>query len=277
MACDSPLIIEVKGRINKIPVPCGKCPPCKIRKVNDWVFRLKQEDKVSSSSCFLTLTYDTAHVPITNNGFLTLKKRDFQLFMKRLRKKLPNDKLKYYACGEYGTISDRPHYHAILFNCSDPALINDAWGLGQIHLGTCTGDSIAYCLKYINKPGKIPKHRRDDRLKEFATQSKNLGAAYLTPAVVNHHRRNFVDLRVQNNEYKIAMPRYYRHKIFDKQERRAQLPFIANGVQQTSDKQERDFALIPYKDLTFEEYTNLKRYGRFRKFYSFTNQNRNTI
>lgn len=277
MACDTPLIVEVKGRISKIPVPCGRCPPCKHRRVNDWVFRLKQEDKISSSSCFITLTYDTSTVPITSNGFLTLRKRDFQLFMKRLRKKCPDDKLKYYACGEYGSKTDRPHYHAILFNLSDHNLIQEAWGLGNTHLGTCTGDSIAYTLKYINKDGKIPKHRRDDRAKEFSLQSKNLGASYLTPSVIHHHRAHFHDLRVQNNQYKIAMPRYYRNKIFDQQERKAQLPFIAKGVNQSDKKAEREFELIPYKDISFEDYTQQKRYGRYRKHYSSTNQKRDTI
>ena len=45
----------------------------------------------------------------------TLRKRDYQLFMKRLRKAFPNDKIRFYAAGEYGPKTLRPHYHAILF------------------------------------------------------------------------------------------------------------------------------------------------------------------
>ncbi len=276
MACDSPLIIEVKGRISKIPVPCGRCPPCKLRRVNDWVFRLKQEDKVSLSSSFVTLTYDTKHVPISDNGFMSLDKRDWQLFMKRLRKKCPDSTLKYYACGEYGTKTQRPHYHAILFNCPDVNLINEAWGLGSVHLGTATGDSMAYCLKYINKAARIPMHRRDDRVKEFSTQSKNLGISYLSPAVVKHHRSNPSDIRLQNNQYKMAMPRYYRYKIWDSQERKAQLPGIKNAVDQAEVLDKRRFEKFGYSQ-HYDDYKINRKFGRYKSFYSPSNQNRDSI
>lgn len=276
MACDSPLIIEVKGRINKIPVPCGKCPPCKLRRINDWVFRLKQEDKISTSSCFITLTYDTTKVPISNNGFMSLKKRDWQLFMKRLRKLCPDDTLKYYACGEYGSKTKRPHYHAILFNCSDLNLIDKAWGLGSTHLGTATGDSMAYCLKYINKQAIIPEHSRDDRAKEFNVQSKNLGQSYLSKSVVNFHRSHPTDLRVQNNAHKIAMPKYYRYKIFDEDERRAQLPAIKSALDLSLLEQEHIFNKKEYKQ-DFDNYQSNRKFGRYHNFYSSTNQKRDTI
>jgi len=275
MACDSPLIIEVKGRISKIPVPCGKCPPCKLRRINDWVFRLKQEDKVSSSSCFITLTYDTKNVPISGNGFMSLRKRDWQLFMKRLRKQSPN-KLKYYACGEYGSTTKRPHYHAILFNCTDTELIEKSWGLGSIHVGTATGDSMAYCLKYINKEAVIPQHARDDRVKEFSNQSKNLGVSYLSDAVKAFHRSNPNDLRVQNNDYKIAMPKYYRYKIFDENERRQQLPSIKSAVDLTELENLLTFEKRGYTQ-HYDDYKFNKKVGRYKTHYSQTNQKRNTI
>jgi len=107
--CDSPFFVLPKAAVEKVPVPCGRCPPCKLRRVNGWVFRMLEEEKVSSSSHFVTLTYDTSTVPISDNGFMTLRKRDFQLFMKRLRKLCLDAKLKDYAVGEYGTNYKRPH------------------------------------------------------------------------------------------------------------------------------------------------------------------------
>ena len=59
MPCDTPYSVKPKGWLNAIDVPCGKCPNCKKRRVNEWVFRLQEEDKVSSTSYFITLTYDT--------------------------------------------------------------------------------------------------------------------------------------------------------------------------------------------------------------------------
>lgn len=180
-----------------------------------------QQHKVSVSAHFITLTYDTAHVPITNNGFMSLSKRDIQLFMKRLRKankKAGNDnKLSYYVCGEYGGKTRRPHYHAIIFN----ALVEtfqDSWQVGQIHYGYDASEAaVGYTLKYMSKGHNRPAHERDDRQTEFSLMSKGLGASYLTPEMVKWHNddplnRMYVNL---NDGKKVSMPRYYKNKVYD--------------------------------------------------------------
>ena len=57
-----------------------------------------KEGERSNSALFITLTYDTQFVPITENGYMTLKKSDLQKFFKRLRK-LSNERLKYNSIG----------------------------------------------------------------------------------------------------------------------------------------------------------------------------------
>lgn len=158
------------------PFPCGKCPACRLRRASDWSFRLMEEEKVSSSAYFLTLTYDTKFVPITERGFMSLDKRDLQLFFKRLRKAHISgaNPIKYYAVGEYGGRSRRPHYHVIAFS-AELSKVQPAWQLGSVHYGTVTGASIGYTLKYISKPAKIPQHQNDDRVPEFSLMSKNWG------------------------------------------------------------------------------------------------------
>lgn len=113
-----------------------------------------QEERHAISAYFITLTYDTSHVPISKNGFMDCNKRDLQLFFKRLRKAhgvlskqlsaLPSvrraslsiqerdilqhagSNIKYYAVGEYGGRKYRSHYHAIIFNAA-PELIQNSW------------------------------------------------------------------------------------------------------------------------------------------------------
>lgn len=187
MSCFFPFYVDnprypSQSSERQIPVPCGKCPPCLKRRSNQWAFRLQQHEKVSSSAIFLTLTYDNHSVPITDKGFMTLHKPDFQKFMKRLRKLHPKGKsLKYYAVGEYGSTNYRPHYHAILYNADitveDQSLLEQAWSLdgipiGHIHVGLVSGASIAYTVKYIHKGKLIPVHSNDDRLPEFSLMSK---------------------------------------------------------------------------------------------------------
>lgn len=204
-----------------IPVPCGKCPGCLARRVSGWSFRLLQEDKHSENSLFITLTYDTAHVHITRNGFMSLCKRDLQLFFKRLRKLHTGSNksnIKYYAVGEYGGRTRRPHYHLILFNAKTE-LVQPAWSLGQVHYGQVSGASVGYTLKYMNKPRKNT-HRNDDREKEFSLMSKGLGANYLSEKMVHWHKADLEQRMYCNIDgKKIAMPRYYKNKIYTEQER----------------------------------------------------------
>jgi len=171
--CDTPITITIKRTDEKQAVPCGKCPKCLSRRISGWSFRLMQEDKYSTSSHFVTLTYDTANVPISRNGFMSLEKRDLQLFFKRLRKSNVH-RLKYYAVGEYGSDKMRPHYHILLFNVSIDT-IEIAWGNGSVHHGCVSAASVGYTLKYMCKPSKVPRHRNDDRVPEFSLMSKNLG------------------------------------------------------------------------------------------------------
>lgn len=178
-----------------------------------------EEDKISSSSLFITLTYDTDNVHITPRGFMNLDKRDVQLFMKKLRKQNTNT-LKYYACGEYGDKTKRPHYHIILFN-ANLQTIQKNWKHGQIHYGTVSEASVGYTLKYMSKPIKVPLHQNDDRNKEFSLMSKGIGKSYLTHKMLKWHHADLKErmyCNIKDNK-KIAMPRYYKEKIYNQEQR----------------------------------------------------------
>ena len=212
----------IKGQ--HIPFPCGKCPPCKKRRTSGWSFRLTKEGERSNSALFITLTYDTDYVPISHNGFMTLKLEDLQKFFKRLRK-ISNEKLKYYAVGEYGSTKKRPHYHIILFNANKENIAR-AWALnnksiGTYHIGNVSDASIGYTLKYMSKKSQIPIHQNDDRKKEFSVMSKGLGSNYITEAMIKWHKdsleqRMYVPIK---DGKKIAMPRYYKDKMYTEEEK----------------------------------------------------------
>lgn len=107
-----------------ILVPCGKCIGCRLDYSREWAARCMLELKYHDSAYFLTLTYSDQEAPRvfytdpdTGEALtaLSLRKRDFTLFMKNLRRHFPNDQLRFYMCGEYGSDTFRPHYHAIIF------------------------------------------------------------------------------------------------------------------------------------------------------------------
>lgn len=216
MACITPYLVKDQNK-EYIPVPCGKCPPCLKRRASAWSFRLLQELKRSTSAWFITLTYDTTYVPYTKSGKQTLEKTALQCFFKRLRKKNPLTKIKYYACGEYGSIDERPHYHVILFN-ADIETISPSWGLGYVHYGDVTPASIGYTLKYMQKPSIV---QEDDRQKEFQLQSLKLGDNYLTPSVIRWHKADIIGrvyLPLEGGK-KAAMPRYYKDRLYNHNDR----------------------------------------------------------
>jgi hypothetical protein len=222
--CITPFYKKELIRGEHIPFPCGKCPPCKKRRTSGWSFRLLKEGERSKSALFVTLTYDTDHVPITKNGYMTLDLKDLQKFFKRLRK-LTDEKLKYYAVGEYGSNKKRPHYHIILYN-ANPEHIARAWALnnytiGTYYIGNVSGASIGYTLKYMSKESKIPIHQNDDRKKEFSVMSKGLGSNYLSENMIYWHK-NDLEKRMYvpiENGKKIAMPRYYKDKMYNEEEK----------------------------------------------------------
>ena len=105
----------IDGKRVRIPVPCRTCLGCRIDYSREWANRMCLEMLCSGQACFITLTYNNSSLPLTKDLIPTLCKRDWQLFMKRLRKAFPDRKLRFYMCGEYGSHTLRPHYHAIIF------------------------------------------------------------------------------------------------------------------------------------------------------------------
>uniref|UniRef100_A0AAU8B6J0 Replication initiator protein n=2 Tax=unclassified Microvirus TaxID=338099 RepID=A0AAU8B6J0_9VIRU len=112
-----------------IQVPCGHCIGCRLEYSRQWANRMMLELQYHEDSWFVTLTYDDYHVPIawyTDDSTgetcpaMTLNKRDWQLFMKRLRKMFPDQRIRFYMAGEYGDHTFRPHFHAILFGLKLP-------------------------------------------------------------------------------------------------------------------------------------------------------------
>lgn len=234
MSCQAPVYHKRKREKSYECFPCGKCPACRARRASAWSFRLMQEEKVAHSAYFLTLTYNEKNVPRTRNGFMEIHRRDLQLFFKRLRKMQSSKRyckkagvpyiqqpLKYYAVGEYGGRFKRPHYHVIMFNAS-AELIERAWTAGHVHYGYVAGASVGYTMKYISKPSKIPIHRNDDRTPEFSLMSKGLGESYLTRNMISWHnvvvtQRCYV---LTSDGKKVAMPRYYRDRLYSKDEKK---------------------------------------------------------
>jgi hypothetical protein len=172
-------------------------------------------------STFATLTYDEAYVPFDGS----LWPDEFTKFVKRLRRRLGARRLRYYACGEYGELYGRPHFHAILFGVGvqEKALVQEAWPFGLIHLGTVTKASVRYTADYVGKAVSPRDGRRKrgqeaydiltgrrygDRQVPYAVMSQGLGRAY-----VDAHGFSFLRHGVTSEGSRVPTPRYYRERL----------------------------------------------------------------
>lgn len=228
-------------------------------------------DKEAKSSLFITLTYNNNSVPMSSNGLMTLDKRDIQLFFKRLRKR--NEVFKYYAVGEYGSKTMRPHYHIIIFGLRDLnnlflSWMKDGIPIGQIHIGDVKGASIAYTLKYIAKPGKIPIHARDDRNKEFSLMSKNLGINYITDETIRYHTTNLSANKLYTDDgYTIALPKYYRDKLLSDDQKKAQRKIIRKAIEENKALDRIRWNSM-YSNLDYDHYQELIKLEEYKKFFN---------
>nr|QJB19241.1 MAG: replication initiator protein [Microvirus sp.] len=146
-----------------VDLNCGQCTYCRVEKSRKWAVRCMHEASLYDANSFITLTYAPEHLPPHNS----LNHRDFQLFMKRLRKQLAPRTIRYFMCGEYGEKYSRAHYHACIFNYDfpdkklvkqegenqyyDSPELTDLWEKGKTQVGNLTFKSAAYVARYITK------------------------------------------------------------------------------------------------------------------------------
>lgn len=219
MGCIKPIAIPNTAGPGTIRVPCGNCPGCKNQRAAWWAFRLQEEAKKHHQSLFITLTYDDDHIKGSPNGLLTLNKTDLQTFFKTLRKQSGSKTIKYYACGEYGGTTFRPHYHSILFDAT-PLQVVRAWNNGNARCDQVTPASIRYVTGYICKPSIVDaRDPNDDRQKEKAFISKGLGLNYLSDELINYHRDGANSFTTMPGGVKQPLPRYFRDRLFTPEER----------------------------------------------------------
>lgn len=137
------------GRLAATPFGCGQCLHCRINKSRVWAHRILLESYMHDNSSFLTLTYNDDHLP--TNG--DLNPSDLKQFIKSLRNCYPPKTIRYFAVGEYGDITWRPHYHLALFgHClMDIQPIEKSWTKGFYQLGDLNEKSAQYLCGYITK------------------------------------------------------------------------------------------------------------------------------
>ena len=200
-------------------IPCGKCIGCKLSKSQDWATRVMLEAKeYGDRNAFLTLTYDDGHLP--KDGKVT--KREMQLFIKKLRKAYGNG-LRICYCGEYGSITKRPHYHMLILNINiqnqkrwNKVLttsqdIDKIWGKGNVLIGKVTFQSAAYVARY-----QVKSVGFDDG--SFFVTPRRPGLGYDYYAKNGQIFGNGKIYMAGNKGNQFSIPKYFKRKLREEDE-----------------------------------------------------------
>lgn len=138
-----------------------------------------------------------------------------------------SDKIKYFACGEYGEQRGRPHYHAIIFNTSEKA-IEEAWRMGQTHVVKATEETIAYTMKYMDK--RLGAKQDWRKVEEFHTMSEGLGEAWIDRNRQWYERNIDIIYCKSEKGFLVPMPKWYRLKLFNEEQRKEQIKLIGERL-----------------------------------------------
>lgn len=174
-----------------------------------WTHRIMLEASLYSANAFLTLTYDDqnlktssgASVPVGGQTDLlpSLQPVELRNWLKRFRREIAPLLIRFYAVGEYGDETGRPHYHVALFNAGPCArgrtlrrpgsgrplwheccvfcrTVGATWGHGDVDVGVLETSSAQYICGYVTKKMTAKDDSRlSGRYPEFSRMSRMPG------------------------------------------------------------------------------------------------------
>ena len=173
MRCAKP--IEVLG--HRLPVPCGQCIACRVNRQRTWVGRMILES-FTGEGAFVTLTYEDAYIPkvFSEDGskvYGDLVPHHVRSYLMKFRKLY--GKTRYFAVGEYGSKTWRPHYHLIQWGhnlLNMQACVESAWPYGFVTVSGAEIERLRYIGRYtLKKMTRVTDIRLDGRQPEFSRMS----------------------------------------------------------------------------------------------------------
>lgn len=234
-------------------VPCNKCVICRDKSARDWSTRAMCEAQTSQGyPLFVTLTYNDRHLPTDG-----VHKEHCQMFLKRLRinlnRYLGRDvNLRFFLCSEYGSKTQRPHYHVLLYNFPSLdtlkrslSIIERSWSYmvtkdevqkyssdykfydkhtkrwrvryGFVHVQMAQGGHVKYAMKYMRKDATIPDGKND--VFYLSSRRRGLGYQWLEEHMEEYKNNpqlydvQFLDIWSQTH-CTFTMPNYFKNILY---------------------------------------------------------------
>lgn len=230
-----------------LQLPCGQCTRCRLERSRQWAIRIMHEASLHDANCFITLTYNEENLPTGN----TLHYKDFQDFMKRLRRRFSTSEIRFYMCGEYGDETGRAHYHACLFGINFPdktkwaksgkgfqlyrsKTLEKLWTKGNSDIGELNFETAAYTARYIMKKqtgenGKTHYNEINKETGQITKRQPEFNKMSLKPGIGANWLKLYWPQVARNgktviNGKEVNIPKYYK-KYFAKTEKGENLQY----------------------------------------------------
>lgn len=220
MSCLSNTVIKNPITGEKMPVSCGKCLPCRMKRAVDWRVRIAMERYTQKDfgSSFATLTYCDEAIGVDYSCHIS----DLQKCIKRIRyyvkkhNKYISPTFKYFGVSEYGDISARKHFHLIVLGINSNTLgkiLRESWKFGFVSTSPLSPYRIRYVVDYCTIYDPTDEVKDEYRLNGLEPPqdifSNGIGADYMVKYRDEAERDGFYFF----NGKKWIPPAYWRKKL----------------------------------------------------------------
>lgn len=255
-------------RVLWVPIGCNKCIECMKQKENGWRVRLMEDIKKNRNGKFVTLTFSNEEIRKLAEeceGFEgyrldnEIARIATRRFFERWRKKYKTSARHWLITELGGNGTENIHMHGIIWTDETMETIEKIWGYGYMYKekkkNYVNGSTINYIVKYLSK--------RDIKHKYYEPKifnSAGIGGGYEKTYTAKRHKFNESDTKEgyrTNTGHEIALPIYYRNKLYTDEEREA---LWLHKL----DKNERWVCGEKVKGDRHEEYRKLVNYHRKR-------------
>lgn len=217
------------NRVLYVPVGCQNCIECRKQKAREWQIRMLEDIKTNKNGKFIAFTFSNEAYKEHADNMPTLTGYELdnaivtkavRLFLERWRKQYKKSLRHWFVTelGQNGT--ENIHIHGIIWTNESKETVLKHWQYGHIWVGNYVNEkTVNYIIKYVTKADQ--KH---PNYKSIILTSPGIGSNYTkqnkgdwTKNKYNGDNTNEAYRTRQGN--KVAMPTYWRNKIYTEEER----------------------------------------------------------
>jgi hypothetical protein len=229
------------NRVLWVPAGCGKCIECRKQKARNWSVRLQEEIRHNNKGKFITLTFSNESIiELSKNIELEGYNLDNEIatlamrrFLERWRKKYKKSVKHWFVTELGGNGTENIHLHGLIWTDVENETISKLWKYGIItvgerkyndgkawdkkSIGYVNEATISYIVKYVNKIDKLHSEYNSKIL-----CSAGIGKNYIDRNDSNLNKYKGEETKETystRSGTKLAMPIYYRNKIYTEEER----------------------------------------------------------